>query len=154
VTAATWESRQAIGRGVRGLVKWTDADLLEHAANAAESAGGHLSVLVYQRYYEATPGAPAGRTLEMRWGSWNAVMDAAGLPHNPCGRTYERTTAEDCAVAVANVWLAVGRRPTIQEYVAHRGRHPDLGFPGQAIIRQRCGSWIRACEMAEEHVDG
>jgi hypothetical protein len=129
-----------------GRPRYTDATLIAALRDAA--VDGYLSATMYRAYYEARIGiAPADRTITMRFGSWNAAIDAAGLSHGTANRTYTRTSRTDLAEGVAAVMVALGRVPTLADYEIYRAT-ASVPLVGSAIIRQRFGSWPAALVAA------
>ena len=86
---------------------------------------------------------PGSTTITTRFG-WAAACELAGLtpnPRSPSPRFGSRTYSEgDLRAAMRRVTDAVGHRPSLTEYDAHR----QAGEPTAAAIRQRYGSWLFA----------
>ncbi len=85
----------------------------------------------------------------LRYGSWNAACEAAGVPHAPStAHRYSPWTQELCVEAILVVAQVLGAMPSIGDYDAVRQlERPDL--PSNATIRGRCGGWARALALAE-----
>jgi hypothetical protein len=110
---------------------------------------GKLRTASFDRDYYAGLTGLERRSVEMRFGSWDAACRAAGFEPGKKWRTYTRKTAEDCVAAVREVAAVLGEMPSIGDYEAVRSVEPERGLPCSAIVRQRCGSWVAALTMAE-----
>lgn len=113
----------------------SDAELLEDLRAVAALVDGPMTVVDYHQH--RTPGRHAGAsTIGIRFGSWAAALDAAGLP--PTGARYRRWTRAEALEAVAAWWAASDdhRQAT---YAAAARVDRDLPLPEQ--VTRHLGGW-------------
>lgn len=87
---------------------------------------------------------PSGSTVYEHLGSWNALLDLAGLSRNPTGtgRNPNRWTQESIVLAVGRWAEKHGRPPTYGDWVIAGEDHPN-----SRIVARYCGSFAAAWEM-------
>jgi len=124
-------------------------DVLRDTARQAEQRGARFSVVRLLERYRRGDAVPTQRTYLLRYGSWNAACEAAGVPHAPStAHHYSPWTQERCVEAIREVAALDGVMPSMGDYDAvRRLERPDL--PSTATIRGRCGGWARALALAE-----
>ena len=124
-------------------------DVLRDTARQAEQRGERFSTGRLLERYQRGDSVPMQRTYELRYGSWNAACEAAGVPHAPStARFYNPWTEEQCVEAIVAVAEVLGAMPSIGDYDEVRRRlHPEL--PSNGTIRGRCDGWARALALAE-----
>jgi hypothetical protein len=106
-------------------------DYLIERLQALAARLGHTPT---QQEVDADPYSPCRVTYAHRFGSWNAALEAAGLPLNRPSVPY------DCEMLLETLrQLAdrLGRAPVTRELVEH-------GLPCQATYTVRFGSWEAA----------
>jgi hypothetical protein len=125
-------------------------EILRDTARQAEQRGERFSTDRLLERNRRGDRAPTPRTYELRYGSWNAACEAAGVPHAPStAHNYSPWTQEQCVEAIVAVAEVLGAMPSIDDYNAvRRLERPDL--PSHATIRGRCGGWARALALAED----
>jgi hypothetical protein len=136
----------------RGEQYWTDEelmDVLRDTARQAEQRGERFSASRLRERYQRGDRVPTQRTYALRYGSWNAACEAAGVPHAPStAHLYTPWTQEQCVEAILAVAEVLGEMPSMGDYDAVRRLElPDL--PSNATIRGRCRGWARALALAE-----
>jgi hypothetical protein len=100
---------------------------------------GHAPTM---REWDEAGACPTGRRLVKRFGSWRAVLQAAGLtaPARPGHR--QRYSREHCIEALQIVARRLGRAPTLELWGRIGAR------PTAPTIIHRCGSWTAALKAA------
>jgi hypothetical protein len=149
------EARRLTRRGGSRSI-FSDEELIACLREAATVADGRLSIESYTRYAadrrlgDGRPW-PSHQTALLRFGSWRAAVEEAGLPPPASAprRLARRFDVERCVDAFVDVARALGHLPTAKEYgdaaTSSRGRLPSL-----ATVRHRVGSWRRALQAAAE----
>jgi hypothetical protein len=92
---------------------------------------------------------PSSQIAALRFGTWRAALEAAGVPANPssgaAGR--RRFDVEACVAALREAKATLGHLPTASEYQSFAvGR----AVPSMATIRNRVGSWQAALRLAAD----
>jgi hypothetical protein len=137
-------------------VKYTEDDVLGCLREANVSLGGILTTAAYDAYARGRTLAdgrlwPTHQTAHLRFGSWRAALERAGLPANAsspiAGRG--RFTEGHCIDAILEVERALDHLPTVVEYERYASEMAGV-LPSSATIRNRFGSWQRALEAAAE----
>lgn len=132
---------------------WTDSELADALRSVA--VDGRVTATMYDRAYAARrTSMPGSAAFQIRWGSWNAAVEAAGLTHGHANRSYSRRSNEQLASDVLMVIDATKSLPSVAGYNAWRARHPDAGQASCALIRRRFGSWPQALAAAIALTDG
>jgi hypothetical protein len=139
--------------------RYTREELLASLVEAAEGADGILTAQKYKGYTsthaflaDGRP-RPGGQAMGLRFGSWNAALQAAGLPTNPHSGPAKRF--EDPAVAIAALvacWHQLTAPPTVGAYDAWQRDYE--GWPSPATARKLFGSWNLALVRAWQIVHG
>jgi hypothetical protein len=134
----------------RGKTQWTTAQLMAALRRAA--VDGHVTAGMYDRLYEARKGTdspvPSPQTFCIRYDTWNAAVEAAGLTHGSATREYTRLSREQLAGHVAVVIRALGHLPSTREYIAWRLAHPEVGLACWATVQRTIGNWPAALALA------
>jgi len=130
--------------------QYSDDDLLGFLRKAGRGQDGPLSLARYSEVARRSRKRwPSVQTYVIRFGSWTAARQAAGLPaRNPPPWTGERISREECLAAVRAVTQALGKLPTGAEY-DRRARESNGSLPSLATVKHRCGGWRQALRMAE-----
>lgn len=115
-----------------------DEELVGALRKVASLHDGECTTTAYLGCYMAEIVHVSPRTFFMRYGSWTAALDAAGLtPASRPGPYSNRTTDEALLAAVRECADALGHLPTLAEYKAWRT--PE--HPCDSIVRTRLGGW-------------
>ena len=134
--------------------RYSDEEIIECLRTASVELGGVLTTAEYTNYAR-TRRFPDGRpwplhqTPFLRFGSWRAALQRAGLEANPPSAIAGQRlfTREHCIDAILEVERELGHPPTAAEYeraaVASNGVLPSL-----ATVRHRCGGWQEALVLA------
>lgn len=122
--------------------RWSDEELVAAVRDVADRCREPLTSLAYDSYRRR--GEPSPSTLVERFGSWQTVLERAGVP--AAGRSGTRWTA-DAVVEVLARWLAESSDQRMVRYVAEAARREDL--PGINVIRARYGGWRVAVAEAQ-----
>jgi hypothetical protein len=99
-----------------------------------QSLASRLGHTPLQREVDADVDSPCHVTYARRFGSWNAALEAAGLPLNRPSVPYNREMLLETLRQLAD---QLGRAPTTRELV-------EYGLPCQATYTARFGSWAAA----------
>lgn len=119
---------------------WSETELLD--ALRAEATNGSVS----KSRYDASGRIPSSSTIIDRFGTWNAALQTAGLkPGTPWRNHYPKMSVEQLLDAVRACAGASEVPPT---YAAYETWAHATGGPSGSLIRQRCGGWMTALEMA------
>ncbi len=135
-------------------VKYTDEEVLECLRAASERLGGVLTTTGYDRFTRGQSFAdgrnlPTHQTAFLRFGSWRAALDAAGLSSNPSTPIAgSRIFSEgNCIDAILEVERALGHLPSVAEYETYAKRLAGA-VPSAGTIRHRFGRWPHALRRA------
>jgi hypothetical protein len=137
-------------------LKYTDEDVLSCLREANAALGGVLTTAAYDAYARGRT-LPEGRpwpthqTAHLRFGSWRAALERAGLPANASSPIAGRRLFTDghCIDAILEAERALGHLPTVAEYERYAAEMAGV-LPSSATVRNRFGSWRRALEAAAE----
>lgn len=134
--------------------KYSDEELIEFLKAASVAVGGVLSAQAYTTFARGRKTRdgrpwPTHQTHALRFGSWRAAVEAAGLASNPSSPIAGQTIFEDghCIDALRAAARALGRTPTADEYEEF-ARTSNGALPSQATVRHRLGRWYQALERA------
>jgi hypothetical protein len=96
---------------------------------------------------------PSHQTAFLRFGSWKAALEHAGLPANPSTPIAGRLLFTDghCIDAILEVERSVGHLPTAAEYERYSAKMAGV-LPSLATVRKRFGTWRNALEAAANFV--
>lgn len=126
--------------------RWEPAGMEAVLQQAAAENGEPLSLSKYERWVvERERVAPSQRTITVRYGSWRAACEAAGVKPGDSSRSYQpAVTAEECMAAVAqyvNECARAGTRATLTGYEQISALR---GWPCRNTVVVRCAG-------SEEH---
>jgi hypothetical protein len=122
---------------------FTDSELIECLRAASREIDGVVTAPAYGELSRgrALPDGrkwPARQTIYVRFGSWYAALQRAGLPSNPPspkkGRLLFREA--ECLQALIEARSAIGHLPTVSEY-AEYARKARSALPSVATIYHR-----------------
>jgi hypothetical protein len=130
--------------------KYTNEEILECLRTANVELGGVLTTSEYTRFAR-THKFPDGRpwpmhqTSVLRFGSWRAALQRAGLEANPPSAIAGQRlfTREHCVDAILEVEREFGHPPTAAEYERTAAASNGV-LPSLATVRHRCGGWQAA----------
>lgn len=122
---------------------YTDHALIDALRATAPSCPSPMSP---NRYAAANPGGPSHRTVTIRFGSWAAALEAAGLPTSGRKTRSDVVSPEECVQALV-AFMALGTRPTARAYDAWARGRSDV--PCRAIVQERYGTWAQAVAKAQ-----
>lgn len=115
-------------------VTWSPARIIEAAQSWAETHGAPPSA---SQWYAAGPNHPNNATVFNVFGSWNAMIAAAGFePRGVGGQRPVRWTREACESALFEWAFAHGRVPRARDWKVSGPDHP-----AEQTIRKVYGSW-------------
>lgn len=138
----------------RHAPRYSDDEIIECLRTASVEIGGVLTTAEYTSFAR-TREFPDGRpwpghqTPALRFGSWRAALQRAGLEANPPSAIAGQRlfTREHCVDAILEVEREVGHPPTAAEY--ERAASASNGvLPSLATVRHRCGGWQEALVLA------
>jgi hypothetical protein len=135
--------------------KYSDEELIRFLQVASTELGGVLTAQGYtdfartRRTRDGRPW-PTHQTHALRFGSWRAAVNAAGLAANPSSPIAGQMIFEDghCIDALRAAARAVGRAPTADEYDEF-AKASNGALPSQATVRHRLGRWYQALDRAD-----
>lgn len=134
--------------------KYNDEELLHTLRETSEAIGGILTTSAYndfakvQRFPDGRQW-PSHQTHFQRFGSWREALLTAGLAANPSSAiSGQRIFGKgQCIDAVRHAQRELDEVPTLNQYEA-LARRSNGALPSAATIRNRCGSWSKAVELA------
>lgn len=123
---------------------YSDEKLIDEI-HRAQSILGHVPSFVEMNDIPKTPRA---ETYRRRFGSWNEALEAAGIDANSGStRDYKpKYSNDDLLNAIADFIEENGERPRVKDWK----KRDDV--PDHRTIRNRFGSWIRSCWLADKRV--
>jgi hypothetical protein len=151
---------QVLARAPRSSAKnYTSEELIESLKEASATVAGNLSHEAYRQFVGSSPTLSDGRSrpgpqaMDLRFGTWNGALEAAGLPANPKAgppKKYDDPVA--LLQSVVLCWQDLDHPPTVKEYDHwQRGKN---GHPSPAIALRRLHSWNTALVRAWQIVHG
>jgi hypothetical protein len=124
----------------------SDQDSLVFVSKAHSEVGiDGLSITAYRRWQSAQEKAPTSGALTERFGSWNVILERAGIPIVSGNRRYsdsELMAALRNAARTVDVPLDALTMQLYEEW--QRGRRMPTGL----TITNRFGSWLKAVGRA------
>lgn len=126
--------------------KYTEEDLFESLREAASLSPGNLAAGAYDAFVRAHGTLADGRprpgkqAMALRYGSWRAALEAAGLPANAHSGPQKEFDEVDAVGAVVECWRAVGRPPTGDAYDEWQQKHVGRR-PSKVTVRKLAGPW-------------
>ncbi|MDJ0412084.1 hypothetical protein [Rhodococcoides fascians] len=137
---------EVLSRVPRNVAKrYTDEELFESLRLASAEGASNLTATGYDSYVQANTKLDDGRlrpgkqTMWLRFGSWRAALDAAGLPSNPHSGPAKDFDEVNAVRAVVECWRTTGSPPTADGY--DRWQRGKEGYPSTATVRKLTGSW-------------
>ena len=141
--------------------RYSRQELIDSLLAAAANLPGvdNLTADGYARYAGGQPALPDGRAvpgpqvMALRFGSWGAAVQAAGLTANvPAGPPRRFDDPDAVLAAVVACWREGDAAPTVQRY--EQWQRDRDGAPSGATVRKRLGSWnstlVRAWQVVHE----
>lgn len=154
-----YAEKRRLTRSRPGGVKYTDSEVLDCLRVANLDLGGVLTSSEYgnvsaDRTLSDGRPWPGNQTATLRFGTWRAALEAAGLQSNPSSPILGRQRFSDghCIDAVIEVRRHIGSWPTTREYEAHAEPLDGL-LPSAATVRHRFGGWQRALQEANAFLE-
>jgi len=120
--------------------QWTKPRILD---GLSRWVGEHDRVPTQDDWHYAKPWHPSEGTVRKKFGSWNAMLVAAGYPPNQRGGRPRGFTRTEITVAVTAWKMQYGRLPKQRDW---RGQVP--GFPTRQQVVTEFGSWNAALVAA------
>lgn len=134
--------------------RYTDAELIDCIQTASKKLGGVLTTSAYSDFIKGRSLSdgrpwPSHQCMFLRFGSWRATLERAGLRANPASAIAGQRLFEDrhCIDAIRHVAREVGHSPTAAEYDL-RARASYGGLPSLPTVRNRLGGWLNALRAA------
>lgn len=141
-------------------VKYSEEDVIACLQQANAALGGILTTAAYDDYtrgreLEDGRAWPSHQTALLRFGSWRAALERAGLPANASSPIAGRHVFSDghCIDAILEVERVLGHLPTVAEYESYAAEMAGV-IPSCPTVRKRFGTWQRALEAAAEFAEG
>lgn len=135
--------------------RYSDEELIELLRNASQELGGVLTAAGYtalSRMRKLPDGRPwpTHQTHALRFGTWVAALDRAGLQANKSSPIAGMTIFDraHCIDALVEAQRELGRVPTASEYEAW-ATTKNGAVPSLATLRHRCGGWQNGLRAAE-----
>jgi len=136
--------------------QYSDQELIELLHAASRELGGVLAAASYtalSRKRQLPDGRtwPTHQTHALRFGSWVAALERAGLPANSSSpiagmHIFDRA---HCIDALVEAQRELGGFPTAAAYGAWASAK-NGAVPSLATLRHRCGGWQKALRLAQE----
>ena len=135
--------------------RYSDEELIDLLQHANRGLGGILAASAFTAYgrERTLPDGrrwPTHQTPALRFGSWRAAPEKAGLAANRSSpiagqRIFQR---EHCIDALLEAGRELGHLPSAMEYESWAA---DQGgtVPSLATLRHRCGGWQAALQLAD-----
>ena len=121
---------------------WTRERLLAALRRDAARRG---RTPVREDWSKATRSRPNAATVAKFFGSWNAGLRAAGLEPNV---ERDKWTEVTVLKALRELERELGRQPTSSDVT-----RPPGGYPNNAVIKRKLGSWGAACRALGWHAE-
>ncbi len=138
----------------RPTPRFSDEEIVECLRTASVEIGGVLTTAEYTsfarlRKFPDGRRWPSHQTPALRFGSWRAALQRAGLEANPPSAIAGQRlfTREHCVDAILEVERELGHPPTAAEYERTAGSSRGV-LPSLATVRHRCGGWQHALVFA------
>ena len=118
------------------------ADLIADLRRVARSTRNRrITTDLYAEWGKFRPG-----TVARRFGSWNAALEAAGLPVTHLWKVSDRMLFEN----LADVWRKLGRQPAGRAL----NKRDGVSRFAHSTYKKRFGSWHKALRAFAAFVDG
>lgn len=138
--------------------KYSAEDLFASLRKAASSSANNLTTATYDQFVKThetlTNGRPrpGTQTMLLRYGSWGAALEAAGLPANPHSGPKKGFDEADAVSAVVECWRTTGRPPVVTMYDEWQRQHKAR--PSPATVLKLAGPWNALLARAWQVVHG
>lgn len=138
--------------------KYSEADLQASLREAASLLKGNLTAEAYDKFARSNGilvdlrPRPGMQVMALRYGSWRAALEAAGLPANPHAGPNKGFDVADAVSAIVKSWRTTGHAPTVTGYDHWQREH--AGHPSSATVRKLTGSWNELMVRAWQVVHG
>ena len=138
--------------------KYSEEDLQASLLDAASQLTGNLTAEKYDQFTRShrtlddLRPRPGMQVMALRYGSWRAALEAAGLPANPPSGPDKAFDFADALSAVVKSWRIIGHAPTVTGYDCWQ--RENAGHPSSATIRKLTGSWNELMVRAWQVVHG
>ena len=110
--------------------------LINELRRVAEQLGGRR---FSRRDFDRHATTCKGSAVLSHFGSWDAALDAMGVPLNDYKADRKQITNAQLLSELARVWSALGHRPSKLEWEAS-----DAAY-SYTTYKQRFGGWVNAC---------
>jgi len=110
--------------------------LINELRRVAEQLGGRR---FSRRDFDRHATTCKGSAVLSHFGTWNAALDAIGVPLNDYKADRKQITDVQLLAELARVWSALGHRPSKLEWEAS-----DAAY-SYTTYKQRFGGWVNAC---------
>lgn len=133
-------------------------DLSESLREAASLSANNLTTAAYDQFAKTYRTLKDGRprpgkqTMLLRYGSWGAALQAAGLPANPHAGPKKGFDEADAVGAVVECWRTTGLPPTVKSY--EEWHRQNKTHPSSATVRKLAGPWNALLVRAWQVVHG
>lgn len=126
--------------------------LLTVAAASMESPMPHHGYAAWAKGQSFSDGRlfPGHQTMVLRWGSWRAALERAGLAVGPRSGPHSEITRATAIAAVASCWRDVGHPPTVQDYDTWSPGREEA--PSSATVRKFVDGWLDGQLSAWEQI--
>lgn len=136
--------------------RYQTRELIKCLVTASNAIGGVLTTAAYTAFAATRKFSdgrrwPTHQTMLLRFGSWRAGLEAAGLATNASSPILGNVLFDKahCIDAILETTRALGHLPTAAEY----GRHASEmrgALPSMSTVRHRLGTWATALRQAVE----
>lgn len=97
--------------------------------------------------WAAADRTPTLRIYKLRFGSWRAAIEEAGLDYSAVV-VNGRQSAEKCVEALHFVHGITGKRPSERTFYAMRAQVRAAGLPSRTTVKKHLGGWSDALKKA------
>jgi len=101
-----------------------------------------------RREYDAVTSSCKGSAILLRFGTWQAALEATGLPLKVVGKNRFTISDQQLFEEMQRVWGEIGHRPSFDEWVKSK---PLYSY---STYKSRFKGWINACAAFIAYVTG